>query len=584
MRSKKTNRLLILNVPYFIVGLFATNLGEAWRLAEGADMSAKLLGFFHALTAALSNPLPSFHPADLLVGISCGAALRLAVYLKGKNAKKFRHNVEYGSARWGTAKDIEPFMSPKFQDNIILTKTERLMMSNRPKNPANARNKNVLIIGGSGSGKTRFWLKPNLLQMHSSYVVTDPKGSIVIECGNALLKNGYAIKIFNTINFKKSMHYNPFAYIHSEKDILKLVTTLIANTKGDGKAGDEFWTKAETLLYCALIGYIHYEAPVEEQNFSTLIEFLNAMEVREDDEEFQNPVDLMFEALEKKKPNHFAVRQYKKYKLAAGKTAKSILISCGARLAPFDIQEVRDVTAYDELQLDTLGDKKTALFLIMSDTDATFNFLISMIYTQLFNLLCEKADDVYGGRLPVHVRCLVDEAANIGQIPNLEKLVATIRSREISACLVLQAQSQLKAIYKDNADTIIGNMDSRIFLGGSEPTTLKELNQALGKETIDTYNTSDTRGNSPSYGTNYQKLGKDLASVDELAVLDGSKCILQLRGVRPFMSDKYDLTQHPNYKLTSDYDKKNEFNIEKFLSHRLQLKANDEFEVIESEE
>lgn len=582
--SKKTKRLLILNVPYFIVGLFATNLGEAWRLAEGADMSAKLLGFFHALTAALSNPLPSFHPADLLVGISCGATLRLAVYLKGKNAKKFRHNVEYGSARWGNAKDIEPFMAPKFEDNIILTKTERLMMSNRPKNPANARNKNVLIIGGSGSGKTRFWLKPNLLQMHSSYVVTDPKGSIVIECGNALLKNGYAIKIFNTINFKKSMHYNPFAYIHSEKDILKLVTTLIANTKGDGKAGDEFWTKAETLLYCALIGYIHYEAPVEEQNFSTLIEFLNAMEVREDDEEFQNPVDLMFEALEKKKPNHFAVRQYKKYKLAAGKTAKSILISCGARLAPFDIQEVRDVTAYDELQLDTLGDKKTALFLIMSDTDATFNFLISMIYTQLFNLLCEKADDVYGGRLPVHVRCLVDEAANIGQIPNLEKLVATIRSREISACLVLQAQSQLKAIYKDNADTIIGNMDSRIFLGGSEPTTLKELNQALGKETIDTYNTSDTRGNSPSYGTNYQKLGKDLASVDELAVLDGSKCILQLRGVRPFMSDKYDLTQHPNYKLTSDYDKKNEFNIEKFLSHRLQLKANDEFEVIESEE
>ena len=582
--SKKTKRLLILNVPYFIVGLFATNLGEAWRLAEGADMSAKLLGFFHALTAALSNPLPSFHPADLLVGISCGAALRLAVYLKGKNAKKFRHNVEYGSARWGTAKDIEPFMSPKFQDNIILTKTERLMMSNRPKNPANARNKNVLIIGGSGSGKTRFWLKPNLLQMHSSYVVTDPKGSIVIECGNALLKNGYAIKIFNTINFKKSMHYNPFAYIHSEKDILKLVTTLIANTKGDGKAGDEFWTKAETLLYCALIGYIHYEAPVEEQNFSTLIEFLNAMEVREDDEEFQNPVDLMFEALEKKKPNHFAVRQYKKYKLAAGKTAKSILISCGARLACFDIQEVRDVTAYDELQLDTLGDKKTALFLIMSDTDATFNFLISMIYTQLFNLLCEKADDVYGGRLPVHVRCLVDEAANIGQIPNLEKLVATIRSREISACLVLQAQSQLKAIYKDNADTIIGNMDSRIFLGGSEPTTLKELNQALGKETIDTYNTSDTRGNSPSYGTNYQKLGKDLASVDELAVLDGSKCILQLRGVRPFMSDKYDLTKHPNYKLTSDYDKKNEFNVEQFLSHRLKLKANDEFEVIESEE
>lgn len=583
MDKRKMKKLLILNVPYFLVGLFATNLGEAWRLAEGADSSAKILSFFHALPIALNNPLPSFHPLDLLIGIFCGAGLRLAVYLKGKNAKKYRHNVEYGSARWGTAKDIEPFIAPKFEDNVILTKTERLMMSNRPKNPANARNKNVLIIGGSGSGKTRFWLKPNLLQMHSSYVVTDPKGSIVIECGNALLKHGYIIKIFNTINFQKSMHYNPFAYIHSEKDILKLVTTLIANTKGDGKAGDEFWTKAETLLYCALIGYIHYEAPVEEQNFSTLIEFLNAMEVREDDEEFQNPVDLMFEALEKKKPNHFAVRQYKKYKLAAGKTAKSILISCGARLAPFDIQEVRDVTAYDELQLDTLGDQKTALFLIMSDTDATFNFLISMIYTQLFNLLCEKADDVYGGRLPVHVRCLIDEMANIGQIPNLEKLVATIRSREISACLVLQAQSQLKAIYKDNADTIIGNMDSRIFLGGSEPTTLKELNQALGKETIDTYNTSNTRGNSPSYGLNYQKLGKDLASVDELAVLDGSKCILQLRGVRPFLSDKYDLTQHPNYKYTSDFDKRNEFNIEQFLSRRLKLKAGDEFVVVDAD-
>lgn len=576
-------KLLLLNLPYILVGVFATNLGEAWRLAEGTDSSAKLLGFFSTLPIALENPLPSIAPLDLLVGLLCGVGLRLAVYLKGKNAKKYRHNEEYGSARWGTAKDIEPFAAPKFEDNIILTKTERLMMSTRPKNPANARNKNVLIIGGSGSGKTRFWLKPNLLQMHSSYVVTDPKGSIVIECGNALLKHGYNIKIFNTINFRKSMHYNPFAYIHSEKDILKLVTTLIANTKGDGKAGDEFWTKAETLLYCALIGYIHYEAPEEEQNFSTLIEFLNAMEVREDDEEFQNPVDLMFEALEKKKPNHFAVRQYKKYKLAAGKTAKSILISCGARLAPFDIQEVRDITAYDELQLDTLGDKKTALFLIMSDTDATFNFLISMIYTQLFNLLCEKADDVYGGRLPVHVRCLIDEAANIGQIPNLEKLVATIRSREISACLVLQAQSQLKAIYKDNADTIIGNMDSRIFLGGSEPTTLKELNQALGKETIDTYNTSNTRGNSPSYGMNYQKLGKELMSVDELAVLDGGKCILQLRGVRPFLSDKYDLTQHPNYKYTSDYDKKNEFNIEQFLSHRLKLKTNDEFVVVDAD-
>ena len=583
MSKRDIKRLLILNLPYLILGLVATNFGEAWRLAEGADSSAKILGFFNTLPVALQNPLPSFYPLDLLVGIICGGGLWLAVYMKSKNAKKYRHNVEYGSARWGTAKDIEPFIAPKFEDNIILTRTERLMMSNRPKNPAHARNKNVLIVGGSGSGKTRFWLKPNLLQMHSSYVVTDPKGSIAVECGNALLKYHYQIKIFNTINFKKSMHYNPFAYIHSEKDILKLVTTLIANTKGDGKAGDEFWTKAETLLYCALIGYIHYEAPMEEQNFSTLIEFLNAMEVREDDEDFQNPVDLMFEALEKKKPNHFAVRQYKKYKLAAGKTAKSILISCGARLAPFDIQEVRDITAYDELQLDTLGDRKTALFLIMSDTDSTFNFLISMIYTQLFNLLCEKADDVYGGRLPVHVRCLIDEAANIGQIPNLEKLVATIRSREISACLVLQAQSQLKAIYKDNCDTIIGNMDSRIFLGGSEPTTLKELNQALGKETIDTYNTGENRGRETSHSLNYQKLGKDLASVDELEVLDGSKCILRLRGVRPFMSDKYDLTQHPNYKYTADYDKRNEFNIEKFLSHRLKLKAGDEFEVVAME-
>ena len=583
MTTKKLTKLLALYLPYLLLGLAATNLDEAWRLAEGKELGDKIMAMMGTVPVAFANPLPSLHPLDLLVGLCCGAGLRLAVYLRGKNAKKYRHGMEYGSARWGTAKDIEPFMAPKFADNIILTKTERLMMSNRPPDPKNARNKNVLVVGGSGSGKTRFWLKPNLLQCHSSYVVTDPKGSIVIECGNALLKHGYTIKIFNTINFQKSMHYNPFAYIHSEKDILKLVTTLIANTKGDGKAGDEFWTKAETLLYCALIGYIHYEAPVEEQNFSTLIEFLNAMEVREDDEEFQNPVDLMFEALEKKKPNHFAVRQYKKYKLAAGKTAKSILISCGARLAPFDIQEVRDVTAYDELQLDTLGDKKTALFLIMSDTDATFNFLISMIYTQLFNLLCEKADDVYGGRLPVHVRCLIDEMANIGQIPNLEKLVATIRSREISACLVLQAQSQLKAIYKDNADTIIGNMDSRIFLGGSEPTTLKELNQALGKETIDTYNTSNTRGNSPSYGLNYQKLGKDLASVDELAVLDGSKCILQLRGVRPFLSDKYDLTQHPNYKYTSDFDKRNEFNIEQFLSRRLKLKAGDEFVVVDAD-
>ena len=575
MDKRKMKKLLILNLPYFLVGLFATNLGEAWRLAEGADSSAKILSFFHALPIALNNPFPSFHPLDLLIGILCGAGLRLAVYLKGKNAKKYRHNVEYGSARWGTAKDIEPFIAPKFEDNVILTKTERLMMSNRPKNPANARNKNVLIIGGSGSGKTRFWLKPNLLQMHSSYVVTDPKGSIVIECGNALLKHGYTIKIFNTINFQKSMHYNPFAYIHSEKDILKLVTTLIANTKGDGKAGDEFWTKAETLLYCALIGYIHYEAPVEEQNFSTLIEFLNAMEVREDDEEFQNPVDLMFEALEKKKPNHFAVRQYKKYKLAAGKTAKSILISCGARLAVFDIAELREVTSYDELELDTLGDRKTALFLIMSDTDDSFNFLISMCYTQLFNLLCEKADDVYGGRLPVHVRCLIDECANIGQIPKLEKLVATIRSREISACLVLQAQSQLKAIYKDNADTIIGNMDTSIFLGGKEPTTLKELAAVLGKETIDTYNTGESRGRETSHSLNYQKLGKELMSQDELAVMDGGKCILQLRGVRPFLSDKYDITRHPNFKYTADADKRNTFDIETFLSARLKLKPDE---------
>ena len=581
--SNKTKKLLILNLPYLIAGLVCTNLGEAWRIAEGADMSEKLLGFLSALGAAFSNPLPSLHPMDLLIGVCCGAGLRLAVYLKGKNAKKYRHGMEYGSARWGTQKDIEPFEDPVFANNVILTRTERLMMGNRPKNPANARNKNVLVVGGSGSGKTRFWLKPNLLQCHSSYVVTDPKGDIVIDCGQALLKNGYSLRIFNTINFRKSMHYNPFAYIHSEKDILKLTTTLIANTKGDGKAGDEFWTKAETLLYCALIGYIHYEAPLEEQNFATLIEFLNAMEVREDDETFQNPVDQMFEALKKKKPNHFAVRQYAKFKLAAGKTLKSILVSCGARLAPFDIEEVRDITMYDELSLDTVGDKKTALFLIMSDTDPTFNFLISMIYTQLFNLLCEKADDVYGGRLPVHVRCLIDECANIGQIPNLEKLVATIRSREISACLVLQAQSQLKAIYKDNADTIIGNMDSRIFLGGSEPTTLKELNQALGKETIDLYNTSDTRGNSPSYGTNYQKVGHDLASVDELAVLDGGKCILQLRGVRPFKSDKYDLTQHPNYKLTAGADKKNMFSIEAFLDHRLKLKPGDKYEVVDAD-
>ena len=582
MNTAKIKKTLIKLLPYIIVGLVCTNLGEAWRLAEGADMGKKMLSFFSMVGVAFGNPLPSLHPLDLLVGMICGGGLRLAVYLRGKNAKHYRHNEEYGSARWGTHADIEPFMDPKFENNVILTATERLMMSNRPKNPANARNKNVLIVGGSGSGKTRFWLKPNLLQMHSSYVVTDPKGTVVLECGHALQKNGYEIRILNTINFKKSMHYNPFAYIHSEKDILKLVTTLIANTKGDGKSGDEFWTKAETLLYCALIGYIHYEAPKEEQNFATLIEFINAMEVREDDEEFQNPVDIMFEALEKKNPKHFAVRQYKKYKLAAGKTAKSILISCGARLAVFDIQELRELTAYDELELDTLGDKKTALFLIMSDTDSTFNFLISMAYTQLFNLLCEKADDVYGGRLPVHVRCLIDEMANIGQIPNLEKLIATIRSREISACLVLQARSQLKSIYKDNADTIIGNCDAQIFLGGSEPTTLKELTEALGKETIDTFNTSDTRGNSPSYGTNYQKLGKELMSRDELAVMNGSKCILQLRGVRPFLSDKYDLTQHPNFKYTADFDKKYTFDIEKYLNRRMKLKKDEVFDVVEA--
>ena len=535
------------------------------------------------IPVAFANPLPSLHPLDLLVGLCCGAGLRLAVYLRGKNAKKYRHGMEYGSARWGTPKDIEPFMAPKFADNIILTKTERLMMSNRPPDPKNARNKNVLVVGGSGSGKTRFWLKPNLLQCHSSYVVTDPKGSIVVECGNALLKNGYKVKILNTINFKKSMHYNPFAYVHSEKDILKLVTTLMTNTKGEGSGGDPFWEKSERLLLTALIAYLHFESPVVEQHFATLLEMLNTMQVLEDDEEYQNPVDLLFEELAKKKPNSFAGRQYKLYKLAAGKTAKSILISCGARLAPFDIQELRDLTMYDELQLDTLGDKKTALFLIMSDTDSTFNFLISMVYTQLFNLLCDKADDVYGGTLPIHVRCLIDECANIGQIPNLEKLVATIRSREISACLVLQARSQLKAIYKDNADTIVGNMDSQIFLGGSEPTTLKDLSEMLGKETIDAFNTSDTRGSSPSYGTTFQKMGHELLSRDELAVLDGGKCILQLRGVRPFLSDKYDLTQHPNYKLTSDYDPKNALDIEKFVNRKEKIHPGDEFIVVDAD-
>ncbi len=583
MTTKKLTKLLALYLPYILLGLVTTNFGEAWRLAEGKELGDKIMSMMGTIPVAFANPLPSLHPLDLLVGLCSGAGLRLAVYLRGKNAKKYRHGMEYGSARWGTAKDIEPFMAPKFADNIILTKTERLMMSNRPPDPKNARNKNVLVVGGSGSGKTRFWLKPNLLQCHSSYVVTDPKGSIVVECGNALLKNGYKLKILNTINFKKSMHYNPFAYVHSEKDILKLVTTLMTNTKGEGSGGDPFWEKSERLLLTALIAYLHYEAPVEEQNFATLLEMLNTMQVLEDDEEYQNPVDLLFEELAKKKPNSFAGRQYKLYKLAAGKTAKSILISCGARLAPFDIQELRDLTMYDELQLDTLGDKKTALFLIMSDTDSTFNFLISMVYTQLFNLLCDKADDVYGGKLPIHVRCLIDECANIGQIPNLEKLVATIRSREISACLVLQARSQLKAIYKDNADTIVGNMDSQIFLGGSEPTTLKDLSEMLGKETIDAFNTSDTRGNSPSYGTTFQKMGHELLSRDELAVLDGGKCILQLRGVRPFLSDKYDLTQHPNYKLTSDYDPKNAFDIEKYLNRKEKINPNDEFVVIDAD-
>ena len=583
MTTKKLTKLLALYLPYILLGLVATNFGEAWRLAEGKELGNKIMSMMGTIPVAFANPLPSLHPLDLLGGLCCGAGLRLAVYLRGKNAKKYRHGMEYGSARWGTPKDIEPFMAPKFADNIILTKTERLMMSNRPPDPKNARNKNVLVVGGSGSGKTRFWLKPNLLQCHSSYVVTDPKGTIVLECGNVMLKNGYKVKILNTINFKKSMRYNPFSYVHSEKDILKLVTTLMTNTKGEGSGGDPFWEKSERLLLTALIAYLHYEAPVEEQNFATLLEMLNTMQVLEDDEEYQNPVDLLFEELAKKKPNSFAGRQYKLYKLAAGKTAKSILISCGARLAPFDIQELRDLTMYDELQLDTLGDKKTALFLIMSDTDSTFNFLISMVYTQLFNLLCDKADDVYGGKLPIHVRCLIDECANIGQIPNLEKLVATIRSREISACLVLQAKSQLKAIYKDNADTIIGNMDSQIFLGGSEPGTLKDLSEILGKETIDSFNTSDTRGNSPSYGTTFQKMGHELLSRDELAVLDGGKCILQLRGVRPFLSDKYDLTQHPNYKLTSDYDPKNTFDIEKYLNRKEKIHPGDEFIVVDAD-
>ena len=575
-------KFLLPNIPYVFIALFATKLGQAWRLAPGTDFSGKALHLMEGFATAFSSLVPSFHPIDLCVGVAAALLIRLIVYVKGKNAKKFRKNLEYGSARWGKPEDIAPYVDPKFENNVILTQTERLMMSNRPKDPKTARNKNVLVVGGSGSGKTRFFIKPNLMQLHSSYVVTDPKGSIAVECGKLMLRNGYKVKIFNSINFKKSHHYNPFAYIHSEKDILKLVNTLICNTKGDGKSGDDFWVKAETLLYCALIGYIHYEAPEEEQNFATLIELVNAMEVREDDETFENNVDLAFKELASREPNHFAVRQYKKYKLAAGKTAKSINISCGARLAPFDIQELREITMYDELELDTLGDRKTALFLIMSDTDSTFNFLISMIYSQLFNLLCEKADDVYGGRLPVHVRCLIDECANIGQIPNLEKLMATIRSREISACLVLQAQSQLKALYKDNADTIIGNCDSSIFLGGKEPGTLKELNQALGKETIDTFNTGESRGREVSHSLNYQKLGKDLATIDELAVLDGGKCILQLRGVRPFLSDKYDITRHPNYKYLSDANPRNAFDIEKYLSTRLVPKADEVYEVFDA--
>ena len=579
--SKKMKKLLILNIPYLVLGLLFTKLLEAWRHTNGVDLGQKILNLGEGLSRAFAVPFPSFYPTDLLIGLAISALLKLIIYIRSKNAKKYRKGVEYGSARWGNAKDIEPYIDPTFQNNVLLTQTERLTMNNRPKDPKTARNKNVLIVGGSGSGKTRFWLKPNLMQCHSSYVVTDPKGSIVIECGKLLLREGYKVKILNTINFKKSMHYNPFAYIRSEKDILKLVTTLIANTKGEGKAGDDFWVKAETLLYTALIAYIYYEAPEDEQNFTTLIEFINASEVREDDEEFKNNVDLMFDRLEEKDPQHFAVRQYKKYKLAAGKTAKSILISCGARLAPFDIKELRELTAYDELELDTLGDRKTALFIIISDTDATFNFLVSMCYTQLFNLLCDKADDVYGGRLPVHVRCLIDECANIGQIPNLEKLMATIRSREISACLVLQAQSQLKALYKDNSDTIIGNCDSMIFLGGKEKTTLKDLTETLGKETIDMFNTSDTRGSQRSYGINYQRLGKELMSMDELSVMDGGKCILQLRGVRPFFSDKYDITNHPKYKYLSDFDKKNAFDVEKFLSTKLKLKPNDLYEVFD---
>ena len=585
MNSSKLKKKLILNLPYFLIGLYASKLGEAWRLAEGLNASQKLLHLLDGFSAAFQSPWPSFYPSDLLIGLVIGCVLRLLVYEKSRNAKKYRRNEEYGSARWGTHSDIAPFIDPDPWNNVILTKTESLTMSSRPKDPRNARNKNVLVVGGSGSGKTRFFIKPNIMQCTktkgTSIVVTDPKGTLMVETGKLLVAAGYDVRVFNTINFSKSMHYNPFSYIHSEKDILKLVTVLIANTKGEGKAGEDFWVKAETLLYISLIGYIHYELPPEKQNFSTLIDMLNKMDVREDDPDYKNPIDQDFEKLAKKNPDHFAVRQYAKYRMATGKTAKSILVSCGARLAVFDIQELRDITAYDELHLDTIGEKRTALFLIMSDTDASFNFLISMVYSQMFNLLCERADDVHGGHLPVHVRCLIDEFANIGQIPNFEKLIATIRSREISACIVLQAQSQLKAIYKDNADTIVGNCDTLLFLGGKEKTTLKEMEELLGKETIDTFNTGESRGREVSHSLNYQKLGKSLMSMDELAVMDGGKCILQVRGVRPFLSDKYDITAHPNYKYLSDFNPQNAFHIEKYLHRQLKIRLEEECEAFE---
>ena len=577
-------KLILMNLPYILAGYFCDKMAWLWRVSPGKNASDKMMAAMNGLNDLFSNPLPSFFPKDLLIGIVGGVALRLVVYFKAKNAKKFRQGVEYGSARWGNAKDIEPYVDPVFENNVILTETERLMMSGRPKQPKYARNKNILVIGGSGSGKTRFFVKPNLMQMHSSYVVTDPKGTVLVECGKMLLKNGYKVKVLNTINFKKSMHYNPFAYIRSEKDILKLVNTIILNTKGEGQqSGEDFWVKAEKLYYTALIGYIWYECVEEEQNFTTLLDMINASEAREDDEEFKNPVDLMFDELEEREPDHFAVKQYKKYKLAAGKTAKSILISCGARLAPFDIKELRDLTSYDELELDMLGDEKTALFVIISDTDDTFNFIVSIMYTQLFNLLCDRADDVYNGRLPIHVRCLLDEFANIGQIPKFEKLIATIRSREISASIILQSKSQLKAIYKDNADTIEGNCDTTLFLGGKEKTTLKELAEVLGKETIDLYNTSDTRGTSQSYGLNYQKTGKELMSQDEIAVMDGGKCIMQLRGVRPFFSNKFDITKHKQYHLLSDYDEKNAFDIEKYVKnlYHAKIRNNDTVDEVE---